>query len=99
MTGSSNVVAMEQARGLIESTRSDIAKRQGELAQANNALQLLLGSNGKVPQAQTVNSASRQSVKSPPGLAPPTFLNHPCTLEAVHAAIARIPNMWFRAGA
>ncbi len=54
LTGSSNVLALEQARGVIESTRSDIAKRQGELAQANNALQLLLGSYGKLPQAQTV---------------------------------------------
>ncbi|HDI3007142.1 TPA: Cu(+)/Ag(+) efflux RND transporter outer membrane channel CusC [Escherichia coli] len=34
LTGSSNVLALEQARGVIESTRSDIAKRQGELAQA-----------------------------------------------------------------
>ena len=62
---SSNVLALEQARGVIESTRSDIAKRQGELAQANNALQLLLGSYGKLPQAQTVNSDSLQSVKLP----------------------------------
>ncbi len=29
LTGSSNVLALEQARGVIESTRSDIAKRQG----------------------------------------------------------------------
>lgn len=46
MTGSTNVLALEQARGVIESTRSDIAKRRGELAQANNALQLLLGTYG-----------------------------------------------------
>ncbi len=38
------MLALEQARGMIESTRADIAKRQGQLAQANNALQLLLGS-------------------------------------------------------
>ena len=42
VTGSTNVLALEQARGQIESTRAEIAKR-GELAQANNALQLVLG--------------------------------------------------------
>jgi Cu(I)/Ag(I) efflux system outer membrane protein len=33
VTGSTNVLALEQARGVIES-RADIAKREGELAQA-----------------------------------------------------------------
>ena len=42
MTGSTNVLALEQARGQIESTRAEIAKREGDLAQANNALQLVL---------------------------------------------------------
>ncbi|XNM48546.1 hypothetical protein ACLK17_03075 [Escherichia coli] len=57
LTGSSNVV-LEQARGVIESTRSDIAKRQGELAQANNALQLLLGSYGKLPDGEAATAAA-----------------------------------------
>ena len=43
VSGASNVLAMEQARGIIASTDADIAKRQGELSQATNALQLLLG--------------------------------------------------------
>lgn len=37
VTGSTNVLALEQARGQIESTRAEIAKREGDLAQANNA--------------------------------------------------------------
>ncbi len=49
LTGSTTVLALEQARGMIESTRADIAKRQGQLAQANNALQLLLGSYQRLP--------------------------------------------------
>lgn len=32
LTGSTTVLALEQARGMIESTRADIAKRQGQLA-------------------------------------------------------------------
>ena len=93
LTGSSNVLALEQARGVIESTRSDIAKRQGELAQANNALQLLLGSYGKLPQAQTVNSHSLQSVKLPAGLSCQNLLQRPEIMEtgnAVNAAYAHI---------
>ncbi|MDF5750969.1 TolC family protein, partial [Klebsiella quasipneumoniae] len=35
-TGSTNVLALEQERGQIESTRAEIAKREGNLAQANN---------------------------------------------------------------
>ncbi|EIG7581086.1 TPA: Cu(+)/Ag(+) efflux RND transporter outer membrane channel CusC [Escherichia coli] len=93
LTGSSNVLALEQARGVIESTRSDIAKRQGELAQANNALQLLLGSYGKLPQAQTVNSDSLQSVKLPAGLSSQILLQRPDIMEAEHALIAANANI------
>jgi len=38
VTGSTTVLALEQARGVIESTRAEIARREGQLAQANNAL-------------------------------------------------------------
>ena len=93
LTGSSNVLALEQARGVIESTRSDIAKRQGELAQANNALQLLLGSYGKLPQAQTVNSDSLQSVKLPAGLPSQILLQLPDIMEAEHALMAANANI------
>ena len=44
-----NVLALEQARGQIESTRAEIAKREGDLAQANNALQLVLGTYRALP--------------------------------------------------
>lgn len=93
LTGSSNVLALEQARGVIESTRSDIAKRQGELAQANNALQLLLGSYGKLPQAQTVNSDSLQSVNLPAGLSSQILLQRPDIMEAEHALMAANANI------
>lgn len=66
MTGSTNVLALEQARGVIESTRSDIAKRQGELAQANNALQLLLGTYGKLPDDRVRSRGDIKPVTLPP---------------------------------
>ncbi|MEG2569679.1 MAG: TolC family protein, partial [Acinetobacter sp.] len=53
VTGSTTVLALEQARGVIESTRAEIASREGQLAQANNALQLLLGSYNSLPVAHT----------------------------------------------
>ena len=49
VTGSTNVLALEQARGQIESTRAEIAKREGDRAQANNALQLVLGTYRALP--------------------------------------------------
>ena len=93
LTGSSNVLALEQARGMIDSTRSDIAKRQGELAQANNALQLLLGSYSKLPQAQTATSDSLQSVKLPAGLSSQILLQRPDIMEAEHALMAANANI------
>ncbi len=93
LTGSSNVLALEQARGVIESTRSDIAKRQGNWRRANNALQLLLGSYGKLPQAQTVNSDSLQSVKLPAGLSSQILLQRPDIMEAEHALMAANANI------
>ncbi len=67
LTGSTTVLALEQARGMIESTRADIAKRQGQLAQANNALQLLLGSYQHLPD-DSASSIDLQGVTLPPSL-------------------------------
>lgn len=41
--GKSSLLDLEQARGLIEVAKNDIAKRQGELTRANNALHILTG--------------------------------------------------------
>jgi outer membrane protein TolC len=66
LTGSTNVLALEQARGVIESTRADIAKREGELAQANNALQLLLGSYQHLPDDAASSLLDINGVALPP---------------------------------
>ncbi|MBN0780769.1 hypothetical protein JTM10_38540, partial [Pseudomonas aeruginosa] len=68
LTGSTTVLALEQARGMIESTRADIAKRQGQLAQANNALQLLLGSYQHLPDDSASSAVDLQGVTLPPSL-------------------------------
>ncbi|POT58298.1 copper transporter [Citrobacter amalonaticus] len=93
VTGSSNVLALEQARGVIESTRSDIAKREGELAQANNALQLLLGTYGKLPDDRVASRGDIQGVALPPSLSSQILLQRPDILEAEHALMAANANI------
>ncbi|EFE8315261.1 copper transporter [Escherichia coli] len=55
--------------------------------------QLLLGSYGKLPQAQTVNSDSLQSVKLPAGLSSQILLQRPDIMEAEHALMAANANI------
>ncbi|MDA8514446.1 efflux transporter outer membrane subunit [Citrobacter sp. Igbk 14] len=93
MTGSTNVLALEQARGVIESTRSDIAKRQGELAQANNALQLLLGTYGKLPDDRVRSRGDIKPVTLPPALPSQILLQRPDIMEAEHGLLAANANI------
>ena len=93
LTGSTNVLALEQARGVIESTRSEIAKRKGELAQANNALQLLLGTYGKLPNDQMRSSGDIKPVTLPLSLSSQILLQRPDILEAEHGLMAANANI------
>lgn len=93
ITGSTNVLALEQARGVIESTRSEIAKRKGELAQANNALQLLLGTYGKLPDDQARSRGDIKPVTLPPSLSSQILLQRPDILEAEHGLMAANANI------
>lgn len=93
ITGSTNVLALEQARGLIESTRSEIAKRKGELAQANNALQLLLGTYGKLPDDQARSRGDLKPVTLPPSLSSQILLQRPDIMEAEHGLLAANANI------
>lgn len=93
VTGSTNVLALEQARGVIESTRSDIAKRQGELAQANNALQLLLGTYGRLPDDSIQSAGDINRVTLPPSLSSQILLQRPDIMEAEHTLMAANANI------
>lgn len=92
LTGSTTVPALEQARGMIESTRADIAKRQGQLAQANNALQLLLGSYQRLPDDSASSAVDLQGVTLPPSLSA-ILLQRPDILEAEHSLQAANANI------
>ncbi len=85
------MLALEQARGMIESTRADIAKRQGQLAQANNALQLLLGSYQRLPDDSASSAIDLQGVTLPPSLSSAILLQRPDILEAEHSLRALTP--------
>lgn len=93
VTGSTNVLALEQARGVIESTRSEIAKRKGDLAQANNALQLLLGTYGKLPDDHARNRGDIKPVTLPPSLSSQILLQRPDIMEAEHGLLAANANI------
>lgn len=93
LTGSTTVLALEQARGMIESTRADIAKRQGQLAQANNALQLLLGSYQRLPDDSASSAVDLKGVILPPSLSSAILLQRPDILEAEHSLLAANANI------
>ncbi|MHA1055590.1 efflux transporter outer membrane subunit [Enterobacter mori] len=82
VTGSTNVLALEQARGQIESTRAEIAKREGELAQANNALQRVLGTYRALPAEYGASDSALTPVKLPPNLSSDILLQRPDIMEA-----------------
>ena len=93
MTGSTNVLALEQARGVIESTRADIAQREGELAQANHTLQQLLG-NYSTPLSASVSSAeSVHPLPLPANLSSTILLQRPDIMEAEHQLRAADANI------
>ncbi|EBX9239036.1 cation transport lipoprotein [Salmonella enterica] len=93
LTGSTNVLALEQARGMIESTRSEIAKRKGELAQANNALQLLVGRYSSLPDDNHRSRGDINSVVLPPALSSQILLQRPDIMEAEHQLMAANANI------
>jgi Cu(I)/Ag(I) efflux system outer membrane protein len=93
VTGSTNVLALEQARGQIESTRADIAKREGELAQANNALHLVLGTYHVLPSENGASDSAMTPVKLPPNLSSDILLQRPDIMEAEYQLKAADANI------
>jgi len=93
VTGSTNVLALEQARGQIESTRAEIAKREGELAQANNALQLVLGTYRVLPAENGASDSAMTPVKLPPNLSSDILLQRPDIMEAEYQLKAADANI------
>ncbi|RAZ01576.1 hypothetical protein DP187_03130 [Enterobacter cloacae] len=93
VTGSTNVLALEQARGQIESTQAEIAKREGELAQANHALQLLLGTYHALPGDSGMNASDIAPVKLPPHLSSEILLQRPDIMEAEYQLNAADANI------
>ncbi|EBD2439313.1 TPA: Cu(I)/Ag(I) efflux RND transporter outer membrane protein [Salmonella enterica] len=93
VTGATTVLALEQARGVIESIRAEIARREGQLAQANNALQLLLGTYNSLPVTGTDGRADLNPVKLPPNLSSAVLLQRPDIMEAEHQMKAANANI------
>lgn len=93
ITGSTNLLALEQSLGLIESAAADIAKREGELAQANNALRLILASYQSLPAGRASTGKAINPVKLPPGLSSMILLQRPDVAQAEHQLRAANANI------
>lgn len=93
VTGSTNVLALEQARGVIESTRADIAQREGELAQANHALQQLLGTYNTPLSDDVQNVTAVKPLPLPANLPSTILLQRPDIMEAEHQLRAADANI------
>jgi len=87
----SQQLAYEQLR--IESTRAEIAKREGDLAQANNALQLVLGTYRAVPSEKGMKGGEIAPVKLPPNLSSQILLQRPDIMEAEYQLKAADANI------
>ncbi|MEC5342912.1 Cu(I)/Ag(I) efflux RND transporter outer membrane protein [Brenneria populi] len=93
MTGSANVLALEQARGAIDSTQAQIAKREGELAQANSALQLVLGTYQALPDDGLSSGKEINPVALPANLSSEILLQRPDIMEAEYLLRAANANI------
>lgn len=91
--GQSTLLDLEQARGLVETTKSDIAKRQGELAQSSSALQLVVGQYNLLPLSPLPVDKYELDVKLPENLSSNILLQRPDIAEAEHQLIAANANI------
>ncbi len=78
---------------MIESTRADITQREGELAQANHALQQLLGTYNTSLDNGAQNIAAVKPVPLPANLPSTILLQRPDIMEAEHQLRAADANI------
>jgi len=93
VNGRSNLLALEQARGAIESTDADIARRQGELAQATHTLQLLSGDYSSRQLNTDDKMTALKPVRLPAHLSADILRQRPDILEAEHQLRAADANI------
>ncbi|SQI36168.1 Cation efflux system protein CusC precursor [Leminorella richardii] len=93
LMGKSTLLELEQAKGLMESAQNDVAKREGDLALALNALRLSVG-NFSLPEASAGDlSAYPVGVKLPSPLSSDILLQRPDIIEAEHQLLAANANI------
>ncbi|AOV96899.1 hypothetical protein A9798_07970 [Edwardsiella hoshinae] len=91
--GSNNLLALAQARGQIDSTQAALARREGELAQANHAIQRLVGVYGRAPGDQRGLLSPLGPVALPLPLPSTILLQRPDIMEAEHLLQAADANI------
>lgn len=93
ITGSTNLLSLEQARGVIENTEAEIAKREGDLEQANHALQLIVGKYTALPSRQNQTAKEINPLVLPSKLSSDILLQRPDIMEAEHLLQAANANI------
>ncbi|WP_395755716.1 Cu(I)/Ag(I) efflux RND transporter outer membrane protein [Edwardsiella ictaluri] len=82
--GSNNLLALEQARGQLDTTQATLARREGEVAQANHAIQRLVGVYGGTPRDLRGLESPVGPVALPVPLPSTILLQRPDIMEAEH---------------
>ena len=93
VTGNSNVLALEQARGQTESAQADIAAREGELKQAANVLQRISGDYRPLLPADPADVLVSPEVNLPANIRSDILLQRPDIAEAEHLLLAANANI------
>lgn len=93
LTGSTTLLALEQAKGVIATTQAEVAKREGELAQANHALWLVLGRSSALAENNSQSIDHLDEVQLPPRLSSTILLQRPDIAEAEHLMMAADANI------
>lgn len=84
---------MNRPGGGIESTQAEIAKREGDLAQANHALQLIVGKYTALPSHQDQAGKEINPLALPSKLSSDILLQRPDIMEAEHLLQAANANI------
>ncbi len=82
--GGANLLALEQARGQIDSTQATLARREGDVAQANHAIQRLVGVYDGAPRDRRGLESPVGPVALPVPLPSTILLQRPDIMEAEH---------------
>lgn len=91
--GTTTLLALEQAQGMVASSQAEIARREGELASASHRLQRLVGDYSLQPDNKLSSDKAINPVKLPANLSSQILLQRPDIMQAEHQLKAANANI------